>query len=967
MNEFLIHKPGNTTILLIEPEAYEGVRRIGARVAQDIELVTGERPELAEEASQICTDQVIVGATAGKSRLLDCWKEAGKLDISMLEEKREVYQICIVDQPFPQYPSVRKALVIAGSDKRGTIYGLFHLSEMCGVSPLIYWGDVKPEEKRKITLEIGKGIYSKEPSVKYRGFFINDEWPAFGKWCSERFGGINAKAYEEVFIFLLRMKGNYLWPAMWNSSFSEDGPGLKSAELADMYGVIMGLSHHEPMCRAGVEWQRIYRQYGEDNTWNFAVNSKAITEFWRNGILRNRPFEQVITIGMRGESDSALLPENAGLSENIQVIKDAVLAQHKLLREHLNPDLTKVPRMLAIYKEVEEFYYGDETCAGLKDWDELDDVIFMLCDDNFGNVRGLPEKEDKIHPGGYGMYYHFDYHGAPVSYEWQNSSRLTKTWEQMTRAYTCGVKELWIVNVGDIKGVEYPLTYFMALAYDYETWSQPGMVEIFVRKWIEQQFSGADSSQREELFHLIEGWTKWSAARRPEAMNPQVYHPWHYREGSRVWEDVNELTRLARKLKKTLPKSCQDAYLSMVYYPASAVLNLILMHVEAGLNAHYAERRSLRANRYGEKVKERVLLDSGYVDVYHRILGGKWNHMMDSAHTGFRTWCDNDWVYPAVQQVIPIPGTKITAGFQGSKEYHLGLFWQDGSPVYNEDFTRPDTETIWIDLDSRGSSGFRFNIYSNQPWLQFTPAEGRVEALKEGGISIAVTCDRTQVKGREEAEIEIAVQFDHGGSTVGRLVLAAGMEKEKMAYPEGTFVEHSGYIAMDANHYAWKHDAAEGGFQVVRYLGRMGDAVKAFPADECWIGREDVPCLYYDFAAENEGMYTAQLYLAPRNPGRPGGKIRCQISVNDGPRQIVDTVSDTLHAEWDCAEWSHGVLKNIRKIEVPVSVRKGLNRFCFGAGDPEIVLERIILYPAETPVLDSYLGPPESWRVQADR
>lgn len=965
MKKFCICKQGNLAGIFMEPEAYEGVRRIGARIAGDIELITGRRPELAAQVSDLRGSEVIIGATVGKSRLLKEWQDSGKLDSAGLEGKREVYQISFVEKPFPDKPSVEKALVVAGSDKRGTIYGLFHLSELCGVSPLIYWGDVKPQKKQELVLEIEERIVSKEPSVKYRGFFINDEWPAFGRWCTEHFGGINAEAYEEIFVFLLRMKGNYLWPAMWRSVFSEEGPGLASAELADLYGVIIGLSHHEPMCRAGAEWQQVYGQYGTDNTWSFVSNSKAITEFWKDGILRNRPFENLITIGMRGENDSRLLSENATLADNIQVVKNAVLAQHKLLREYINEDLAAVPRMMAIYKEVEDFYYGDDTCEGLKDWEELDDVILMLCDDNFGNTRGLPSKEDRFHPGGYGMYYHFDYHGAPVSYEWQNSNRLTKTWEQMTMAYEHGVRELWIVNVGDIKGVEYPLTYFMALAYDYEAWSRPNQVEVFIKAWIEQQF-GCETSdkQKDQLFCLIEGWTRWSAARRPEAMNPEVYHPCHYREGDRVWTEVNGLMKLAEELRKTLPESCIDAYESMLYYPASATLNLVLMHVEAGVNAHFAKRGSLRANIYAESVKKRSRMDACYVDAYHKILDGKWNHMMDSAHTGFRNWDDNDWTYPTVQQVIPIPGPKLTVGFRGSEAYHLGAHWQDGAPVCNEDFIRPDTEAVFIDLDSRGDVDFSFTIRSDQPWAQFSPESGNVEIAKGGKATISVTCDRSKLNGREMALIEIPVKFADGTCTSGRLALTAGCENSELDYPKGTFVEQLGYIAMDAAHFAEKYDVAGGEFQVIHDLGRMGDAVKVFPVTESWIGRDEAPYLRYDFAAQKEGIYTVQLYLAPCNPGRPGGKMRCRISVNEEPTQVVDTVSPSLHTEWTCAEWSRGVMNNIRVVKASVSVKKGFNHFYFYGGDPGIVLERIVLYREEKPILESYLGPQESWRVQ---
>lgn len=964
MGGFSIFQEKEATPLLIEASAGQGLFRIGRRAAQDIGLVAGKQPELVGGPSGVKGTRAIVAAILGSSMLLQGWQEAGKFDCMALSGKREVYSFGIVPQPFPENPKVGEALVIAGSDLLGTIYGLFHLTEMCGVSPLVYWGDAKPVKRQEVILEVGDGFVSKEPSVKYRGFFINDEWPAFGNWCTEHFGGINAKAYEEIFILLLRMKGNYIWPAMWDSVFSEDGPGLANAELADMYGITVGLSHHEPMCRAGAEWQRVYKQYGESGEWSFITNAGAITDFWKDGILRNKPFKNLITIGMRGENDSQLLSEKATMADNIQVVKDAILAQHKLIREYIDKDLGKVPRMLAIYKEVEDFYYGDATCGGLKDWDELKDVIFMLCDDNFGNTRGLPQAGDAPHPGGYGMYYHFDYHGAPVSYEWQNSSRLTKTWEQMTHAYEHGVRDLWIVNVGDIKGVEYPLSYFMELAYDYETWGQPDMVEVFVKKWIKQQFgTGLGEGQEGQLLALLDGWTKWGAARRPEAMNPSIYHPYNFHEGDRVWREVSETMRLAGELRENLPASCQDAYGSLVYYPAMATLNLVLMHVEAGMNAHFARRGSLAANAYAESVKKRAEQDMGYVRAYHGMLGGKWNHMMDSAHTGFRSWDAQDWTYPAVQQVIPVPAAKITVGFRGDFHYHLGAHWQDGEAVCNEEFTRPDTAEVLIDLDSRGNVDFTFSVHSDKEWLGFEPPEGSVDALKEGRATITVTCDREKLAGREKALVEIPVKFANGETTVGRLALVAGMEGEMDACPEGTFLEQLGYIAMEAAHFSGKKDVSGGGFRVIRHLGRMGDAVKSFPVTKSWIGSQDVPSLWYDFAAKEAGVYIVQLYFAPRNPGRQGGHIRCQVSVNDEKREILETITSPFYTEWRCAEWNNGVMDNIRIVKTAITVRKGLNRLYFYAGDPGIVLEKIVLYREGNSLPDSYFGPVESFRV----
>lgn len=968
MNTFTIFENNRQTQLFVEAEAYEGVKRIGARVACDIGLVTGIAPEIITAPEQCKSDRIVIFATLGKSPFLAALEAAGKWSGVQIQGKREVYQMQVVSAPFSVLhtegaSSVKEALVIAGSDKRGTIYGMFRLSELCGVSPLIYWGDVVPQKKDTVILPIGEGFVSKEPSVRYRGFFINDEWPAFGNWCMETFGGVNAKAYEEIFILLLRLKGNYMWPAMWDSIFSEEGPGLASAELADMYGVVMGTSHHEPLCRAGAEWQRIYQQYGTDNTWSFVSNREAITEFWKDGILRNKPFENVITIGMRGESDSMLLPEDAGLADNVQVIKDAIVAQHALLREYMDKDLKDIPRMLAIYKEVEDYYYGDATCEGLKGWEELDDVILLLCEDNFGNTRGLPDETDRKHPGGYGMYYHFDYHGGPISYEWQNTARLTKTWEQMTQAYEYGVRELWIVNVGDLKGAEYPLCYFMDLAYDYETYSQKNKTEEYVRTWIEQQFGDRlGKEDKEDLYVLLDGYTKWNSARHPEAMAPDIYHPCHFREGERVWNEVHGLMETAERLKEHMPKECMNAYCSMIYYPAIASLNLILMHIEAGCNAFYAAQGNLAANACVASVKWRAVKDRQYVQEYHALANGKWNHMMDSAHTGFHSWDAHNWTYPTVQEVIPLPMAKIIVGFRGGEAYHLGAHWQDSSYPCNDDFTRPDTKDVVIEIGSRGDVDFSYQVQCDKPWVCFGRTEGTVESLTKGKDSIVITCDRKKLKGRERARIELLVTFANGEKTVGRLELLADTAVEA-AYAPGTYIERQGYIAMNADGFTEKKDIGDEGFAVIAHLGRMGAAAKAFPVTKSWIDAADAPYLRYTFVAEKEADYIIRFYLLPRNPVVKGARMRLSYAVNGERRKVLDTVTDSFHADCACGEWNRGVLDNIRVVESVVSVKKGENQLYFYAADPGIVLERIILYPDNTKLPKSYLGPVESWRI----
>ncbi len=965
MKQFEVKATNGMVDFLIEETAYQGVKQIGEVVAKDLELVTGDLPAICKTGQECTLDRVVLMGTIGKSELLDQLEKEHKISLDDVKGKTEVYLFQIVENPFMDKPEIKKLLVIAGSDKRGTIYGMFHLSKLCGVSPLIFWGDAKPKQVADLKLSLEERYCSKEPSVKYRGFFINDEWPAFGNWCVEHYGGVNAKAYKEIFILLLRMNGNYLWPAMWKSSFSEDGPGLLNAQLADTYGVIMGTSHHEPMCRAGVEWQQQYQQYGTDSAWSFMGNRDAISKFWEQGILRNQDYENVITIGMRGENDSKLLPEDATLQDNIEVVKEAIRVQNKLLKKHMNEDLKKVPRMLAIYKEVEDYYYGDENCEGLANWEELSDVIFLLSDDNYGNLRALPTKETRNHPGGYGMYYHFDYHGAPVSYEWVNCNRLTKTWEQMTTAYEAGVKDMWIVNVGDLKGAEYPLTYFMELAYDYDTWgiTAPNKTEAFLRTWISQQFGEElTDAQIDMLVAITDGYTKWNAIRSPEAMREGLFHPTHFRECDRVWEEINGVMEQAQQLHNQLTGANLITYESMIYYPAMASLNLILMYLEVEQNKMLAQRGCVSANYFGKKVQERIATDICLVEEFHKSNHGKWNHCMSSAHTGFRGWDDKNWCYPTVQMVTPFLGGKAVISFRGSDSYHLGAHWQDNGPQRNEDFTRPEVEEVLVDLDSRGSIAYSYEVENTVEWLICKETKGRVEPDKTGRSTLSFTIDRTKLSGKEEGNVTIRIAFDDGTKTHSPLCFVGeNISLPEAQQKENLFLLSQGYCSIGASHYMEKKDVAGEGFQTIAYLGREQAAIKAFPPMKTWTDQSDIPYVKYGVYTKCPGDYEMALYLMPRNPVEKGGRIAFEVSVNQEAKKKLWAVPEDYYTEWFNNDWSDGVLSHCRIVKTNITLHQGLNEIFIYAGEPGLVLEKIVVYPKNVEFPTSYLGPLESF------
>ena len=679
----------------METGALSGVLKIADRVCEDFALVFSEKPESCTSLSEL-TDFPILFGTWGYSEILKQYEEKGIFKRETIEGKREVYSISIVEHPVKKD---NHALLIAGSDKRGTIYGLFKLSELIGVSPLAYWCKVKPASQKEVVLTEDNMGVSREPSVKYRGFFINDEWPAFGNWCNRRFGGFTATMYEQVFELLLRLKGNYLWPAMWSSRFSVDGPGLDSAVLADEMGIIMGMSHHEPCLRHGEEYRYLRGKdsiYGD--AWNFRTNEAGITRFWKDGLIRSGKFENVITVGMRGEADSAIMGEQATLADNINLLRDVLHTQNRLIKEHVNEDLDKVPRMLALYKEVEPFFYGDAETKGLKDSEELEGVTLMLCDDNFGNLRTLPTEEMRAHRGGYGMYYHFDYHGLPVSFEWVNSSYLPKVWEQMTQAYEFGIRELWIVNVGDIFTNEFPLSFFLDLAYDYERWgiSNLNSPDEYTRSFVEKQFGAwMDDKQKQDVVHIIKGNTRLGHNRRPEAMRADVYAPLAYEETRRVLSEIQELMRLTETIYENCEETAKCSMFWLLYYPVMANLNVQKLQLLTGLNHAYAKQQRNQANEIADMVENCLQYDEMLIRKLHTLDNGYFYGMGMSEHIGFQKWNEEECQYPILYRFKPAINCAWWYLYRGRSNIHKVVTGPNRPCIWMIFCHRTDRRHIW--------------------------------------------------------------------------------------------------------------------------------------------------------------------------------------------------------------------------------------------------------------------------------
>ena len=949
--------------LVCGKDTLSGVRKIACKVAGDIKAVFGYEPLVTSSIK--CKSPIVVGLAGDKL--------IGKLgvDIEDIKGKREVYKIEVIDN----------CLVITGSDKRGAIYGLFKLSEMLGVSPFIDWLDVKPPKMKEFKIPSDYCMVSKEPSVKYRGFFINDEWPAFGNFCMHNFGGFNAKMYEHVFELLLRLKGNYLWPAMWAEIFPDDGPGLANAELADELGVVMGMSHHEPCLRQGEEYKHLRGPksiYGD--AWNFLSNEKGITRFWEDGLKRSGKFENVITVGMRGEADTAIMGKEATLKDNIDLLRKVLKTQNKLIRKYVNEDIDSVPRMLALYKEVEPYFYGDEKTPGLMGDPELDGVTLMLCDDNFGNLRTVPTPAMRKHKGGYGMYYHFDYHGLPISFEWFNTSHLAKTWEQMTTAYDFGIQDLWIVNVGDIFSNEYPLAFFLDLAYDFDRWgtTNPDAATEYTKLIVDSVFGPmVSSSDKRTICDLLRGYTRITSARRTEAMNDRIYNAFNYNETFDLLDEIELLTKKCNRLYDKLEGNTKFSFYELVHLPLTANLNVQKMWLLTTLNHAFCDMGSTYAMTLAKQINECIDLDEKIVDELHKIHGGKWYGMGLSEHIGFNNWCEEECKYPVVGTFKPGNKERLIVSVKGSTQCTEGKYWT-GRVLLMDAFLDPSCDEASLFLSTGCGKKVKFSVENPCRGLSFSAEQGEVKpyALME----LKVKIDRTAIRRGDAAEFcihssdsytVVKVPFNKASAFkgdkiyhwVGRKDFGEDIIKANIHYRtvrENAFGMN--YISIPANGYSRCFASSDfASFRIIPDYSRGMDAIKAYPQEKVF-GVKNAPYLEYKIAVPKSGKYDVTLFTNPSNPFSREPSILVGISVNGGKVKKVNMIPDGFAVGDGNPYWSQGVLDNVRKTVVTVELKEGVNELNIHAIDPNLVLEKIVICEEGAKVPESYLGPKPTYR-----
>ncbi len=903
---------------------WPGVLRAARDLQADVERVSSVKPEFfaGEWTEKGVRDVAVIVGTLGRSALIDDLVARGKLQAEGIRGKWETFAIETVEAPFP---GLKRALVIAGSDKRGTIFGVYEVSNQIGVSPWYWWADVPVAKRAEIFVRAGRFV-SGEPVVKYRGIFLNDEAPALTGWAAAKFGGLNSQFYAKVFELMLRLRANYLWPAMWNNAFNEDDPD--NARLADEYGIVMGTSHHEPMIRAHKEWT----MHGK-GPWDYAKNEKVLSEFWREGVKRNRAFESIVTLGMRGDGD-----EPMSEAANVALLEKIVADQRKILAEEVSGDVTRVPQLWALYKEVQEYYE-----KGMR---VPDDVTLLWCDDNWGNIRRLPTEAERKRAGGAGVYYHFDYVGGPRNYKWLNVTPITKVWEQMHLAWQHEATRIWIVNVGDLKPMEFPIEFFLTYAWNPARWPYEKLGE-YSRAWAAREFGAEHAS---EVAALVNGYTKLNRRRTPELLSPETFSLVNYREAERVLAEWNDLVTRARRVDAALPEEARAAFMQLVLHPVEACANLNEMLVSAGRNRLHASQGRVSAKAEGERVRELFAKDAALTRRWDAMLGGKWKHMMDQVHIGYTIWQQpNANIMPAVTEVQPAAGVSLALAVEGDVAARPGNYPVSAVAKLPGLSAFAPERTRWMEIFNRGEKAAKFTIEANQSWLRVTPASGEAGA----DVRVEVGADWEAVPVGEHVA-RLTVKAADGGRPLRVDVPVSKPAREGVT----GFVEVDRHVAIEAPHYS-RAVAADGvEWKTLEGFGRMVGGVTAFPVTaKAMTPGGDSARLEYDVWLATTGELAVELQCAPSLDFLPGQPLSLAVSFDDAEPQVVKLGTWTSDATWDKA-----VSDSVRRVTAKLRVEKaGARVLKIWYVTPGVVVERIVIDAGG--VRPSYLGPVESPRV----
>ncbi|KUJ24673.1 glycoside hydrolase family 115 protein [Mollisia scopiformis] len=933
---------------------------------------TGPTLITMSESKAITT--VIIAGTIGKSDVINSMISSEKLDVSSITGNWESFISQVIDSPVP---GVDKAMVIAGSDMRGTIYGLYDVSEQIGVSPWYWWADVPPKSQDALYANGVKKV-QKSPSVKYRGIFINDEQPALTNWINNNYApgkygpGFNHYFYSHVFELLLRLRANYFWPAQWASMFNVDDTA--NQPLADAYGIVMGTSHTEPMMRATNEWNNFGTQYGGNGQWAFNSNNASIIPFFTYGTQRAKPYasNSLFTVAMRGSGDTSI-----GLSDAqaIVVLEATIKAQRQIFTEVFNgTNVSDIPQMWCLYKEVQGYYENEGLTVP-------DDVTLLWTDDNWGNIRRLPVGNETIRSGGAGVYYHIDYVGDPRDYKWINTIQLSKTVEQMQLASARQANQIWLLNVGDLKPLEIPINHFLDLAYDTSMWGYSS-VPTWLQLWATREF---DSEHAPAIVSILDRYGMYSARRKYELLDPSFYSVINYNEADAILAQWKQLASDAQEVYDDLDDDHQAAYYEMILQPVLGGQAIQQIYIQAAKNAQYVEQKRSSANGVAMDVLEWFTEDHTLTQRYHDLLDGKWNHILDQTHLGYYGY----WQQPMRNTAPPL---SFVQNLETSLAGNLGIGVEasnatvSGDDAYHansgDTLTLPPMDpygpqTRWIDVFSRGLAGCQWTLASAQPYVIVSPSTGFTGGDNGTDTRAYVSIDWTKAPAAPNTTM-VTINITSGcGSAWGNYPHpTVVVPVTNVAVPSNFtgFIESDKHISIEAEHTTMNTAVNGVSYMTLPSYGRTLSGVTLTPVTAPSQPVGTGPVLQYDiYTFTNVSNANITLLLSPSlNQKGNADPLKYGIAVDNETPQVIQPIGSytggNMPAGWGGAVsdgvWGMSASGNTTTTRHNLS-QTGKHTLKIWCVDPGIVVQKIIIDLGG--VRYSYLGPPESFRAGVDQ
>ncbi|AWW31378.1 hypothetical protein DN752_15310 [Echinicola strongylocentroti] len=904
------------TALVVDDEVEKSVLIATENFQKDVHAVTGQSPDLLEKEDLAGHSHVVVIGVVGKSQIINALEKSGKLDVSMIKGQWEVFHRQVVQQPFP---GIDEALVIAGSDPRGAVFGVYELSEQIGVSPWNWWADVpvKPLEELYISTE---PFTSAEPSVKYRGVFLNDEDWGLQPWAAKTFepeiGDIGPKTYAKIFELLLRLKANFIWPAMHPSTKAFfHYPG--NAEMAKNYGVVIGTSHAEPMLRNNVdEWD--HDVLGD---FNYTTNRDQVYNYWDQRVEESQGIDAVYTVGMRGVHDSGM--EGAGSTEEAaQLLEKVIQDQRGMLEKHIASDAAVVPQAFTAYKEVLGIYD-----AGL---DLPDDITLVWPDDNYGYIRRLSDADERQRAGGSGVYYHASYWGRPHDYLWLSSTHPALIREEMMKAYRLDARDIWVLNVGDIKPLEYNIQLFMDMAYAVRPFEQPAYVKDHLTAW----YKGIFGEQGKTIAEVKWKYYQLAFERRPEFMGwsqtepttpvfESAYSP--FVAGDEVEKRIGAYQAMEEELqeiKSTMDEEHFPAFYQLAFYPVrgASLMNQKFLYRQKALSYQKEGRLSaadyaaLSHAAYDEIVEETAFYNQ-------QLLDGKWNHMMDHAPRRLPVYQD-----PEIALAKRKP-TKHSVGISLER----GAMARDKLPVFNNATKRK----YFFDLFLKNESEASWEVVSKPDYILLNQSSGVLAPTGQKETRIWVEVDWSKV-APSGSKVNGEIHLEVDGQAESVLVELNNMKEAKGV----KFVNDNGQVIIYAENYSHKNTHDQLSWQLIEGLGHSGAVMGTSPLKQASAKGDfeaQASLIYEFYMDERTDKVSIDFQCLPSHPLTKENGLRLGYSVNGGAVQVLD-----FETHGRSEEWKQNVLRNAAiKTAEGISLKKGLNTLKVFWVDPGLLLDVI--------------------------